>query len=60
MKRSEGIINIEKNPFSTKSWIEQSHGLTSHRGKQLNYLFGKTVEEINRIEINEGRMAIKS
>ncbi len=38
MKKPEGIVDVKKNTFSTRSWIEQSHALTSHREEQLNSL----------------------
>jgi len=50
-----GIIDLIRNPFSIKSWIEQDHGLTSHRSDQLYKLLYKTVDDISVLPENEGK-----
>ncbi len=53
-----GIIEQEKNPFATPSWIEQGYGLTfkktRNRQDQLTDLFNKTIEEIRQMDQNSG------
>jgi hypothetical protein len=54
-----GIIEKEKNPFATPSWIEQRHGLTykkkRNRQEDLPTLFNKTIDEIERMKQNDGK-----
>lgn len=55
----EGIIDKEKNPFGTPSWIKQGYGLTyknkRNRQEDLPILFNKTVDEINKMSRNDGK-----
>jgi len=41
-----GIIDLERNPFTHESWIEQGFGFTSKRQNQIENLFGQTAENI--------------
>ena len=41
-----GIIDLERNPFSHESWIEQGFSFTPKRQEQLENLFGQRVENI--------------
>lgn len=42
----KGIIDLERNPFVHKSWIEQSLGFTPKRQGQIETLFGQSIENI--------------
>ena len=41
-----GIIDLERNPFTHESWIEQGFGFTSKRQNQIEILFGQSIEYI--------------
>lgn len=42
----KGIINLESNPFTHDSWIEQGLAFTPKRQDQIENLFGQTTESI--------------
>jgi hypothetical protein len=56
---NNGIIEKEKNPFATPSWIKQGYGLTyknkRNRQEDLPALFNKTPDEITKMNRNEGK-----
>lgn len=43
MEKTDGIIDVQNNPFARPSWIEACYPLTSHRQVQLASLFGKEI-----------------
>jgi hypothetical protein len=55
MQGNHGIIDNERNPFATKSWIEQGLSLTPGREEKLEFLFGKSINEIKKIKPNDGK-----
>jgi 5-methylcytosine-specific restriction protein A len=55
MNEAQGVIDLDQNPFSTKSWIDQSFKLTAKRAAQLKELFGKSIDEIKTVGSNQGR-----
>jgi hypothetical protein len=50
-----GIIDLNKNPFTNKSWIVQGFGLTPHRGDQLSNILYKKPSDISVLPRNEGK-----
>ena len=54
MARETGIIDKINNPFTTKDWINQGRGLTGHRTKQLKSLINGHIENIKKLNPNEG------
>ena len=50
-----GIIDLIRNPFAIKSWIEQGYGLTPHRCDQLSKILYLPVEDIKALPRNEGK-----
>jgi hypothetical protein len=55
MTVSDGIVDPERNPFVTSSWVAQAQSLsTAHRQGQLQRLFGKTIDEIRQVGRNPG------
>lgn len=55
MMEQTGIIDLNKNPFAIKSWIDQGYGLTPQRGDLLSSILYKTLSDISVIPINEGK-----
>ncbi len=57
MGEKGGIVDEGRNPFVKSYWIDQGHGLTvkyANRQASLGKLFGKSVEEIKKINPNLG------
>lgn len=50
-----GIIDLDRNPFTINSWIEQGYGLTPHRSDQLSKILYLPVEDISTLPRNEGK-----
>jgi len=50
-----GIIDLLRNPFAFKSWIDQSYGLTPHRSDQLSKILYLPVADIKALPRNEGK-----
>lgn len=50
-----GIIDLIRNPFAIKSWIDQGYGLTPHRRDLLSNILHKTAEDISVLPSNEGK-----
>lgn len=50
-----GIIDLNKNPFAIKSWIDQGYGLTPQRGDLLSSILYKTQLDISVLPRNEGK-----
>jgi hypothetical protein len=42
----KGIIDSTSNPFAHESWILQSFGFTAKRQRQIENLFGQSIENI--------------
>lgn len=56
MAASNGIIDPERNPFATPSWVAQGQSLsTAYRQGQLRGLFEKTIDEIRSFNPNQGQ-----
>lgn len=51
----EGIIDTAKNPFASADWIRQNRPLTTHRKEQLLVLFNMNLENIGKMNPNEGK-----
>jgi hypothetical protein len=54
MPPKSGVIDYARNPFYCDDWISQERRLTAHRQKQFSNILGKTIEEIKKINRNEG------
>ena len=50
MTKNDGIIDIERNPFTRNSWVKQGRKLTGGRPSELNELLGYSVKEINGMD----------
>jgi len=55
MMKQTGIIDLNKNPFAIKSWIDQGYGLTPQRGDLLSSILHKTLSDISVLPRNEGK-----
>ena len=42
----KGIIDLDNNPFAHESWIQQGFGFTPKRQRQIENLFGQSIENI--------------
>ena len=50
-----GIIDLLRNPFAFKSWIDQGYGLTPYRSDQLSKILYLSVDDISALPRNKGK-----